>query len=90
MGVHDHAEHLHKQLPATGAKLHDNRHYGGSLSCESIAGVWSDIPEGSVAVKEISVAINNFSDEYKVPFTMYLAGYKYNEIAEKCRCLSVR
>lgn len=40
-------------------------------------------PEGSVAVKEISVAINNFSDEYKVPFTMYLAGYKYNEIAEK-------
>lgn len=40
-------------------------------------------PEGSVADKEISVAINNFSDEYKVPFTMYLAGYKYNEIAEK-------
>ena len=29
------------------------------------------------------MAINNFSDEYKVPFTMYLAGYKYNEIAEK-------
>lgn len=40
-------------------------------------------PEGSVAVKEISLAINKFSDEYKVPFTMYLAGYKYNEIAQK-------
>lgn len=40
-------------------------------------------PEGSVAVKEISLAINRFSDEYKVPFTMYLAGYKYNEIAQK-------
>lgn len=40
-------------------------------------------PEGSYAAKEISVAINAFSKEYKVPFTMYLAGYKYSEIAEK-------
>ena len=39
-------------------------------------------PEGSFAAKEISVAINGFSKEYKVPFTMYLAGYKYGEIAE--------
>lgn len=42
-------------------------------------------PEGSYAAKEISVAINAFSKEYKVPFTMYLAGYKYSEIAEKMR-----
>ena len=41
-----------------------------------------DTPEGSFAAKEISVAINTFSKEYKVPFTMYLAGYKYGEIAE--------
>ena len=40
-------------------------------------------PEGSFAAKEISVAINCFSKEYKVPFTMYIAGYKYTEIAEK-------
>lgn len=40
-------------------------------------------PEGSYAAKEISVAINAFSNEYKVPFSMYLAGYKYSEIAEK-------
>lgn len=40
-------------------------------------------PEGSFAAKEISAAINNFSDEYKVPFTMYIAGYKYSEIAEE-------
>ena len=40
-------------------------------------------PEGSFAAKEISVAINSFSKEYKVPFTMYIAGYKYSEIAEK-------
>lgn len=42
-----------------------------------------DSPEGSFAAKEISAAINEFSDEYKVPFTMYIAGYKYSEIAEK-------
>lgn len=40
-------------------------------------------PEGSFAAKEISVAINGFSKEYKVPFTTYIAGYKYSEIAEK-------
>lgn len=40
-------------------------------------------PEGSYAVKEISVAINGFSREYKEPFSMYIAGYKYSEIAEK-------
>lgn len=40
-------------------------------------------PEGSYAAKEISVAINAFSKEYKVHFTMYIAGYKYSEIADK-------
>lgn len=40
-------------------------------------------PEGSIAVQEISKALNSFSDEYRVPFNMYVAGYKYHEIAEK-------
>lgn len=40
-------------------------------------------PEGSFAAKEISVAINSFSQEYRLPFTMYIAGYKYSEIADK-------
>lgn len=40
-------------------------------------------PEGSFAAREISEAINDFTPEYKLPFTMYIAGYKYNEIAEK-------
>lgn len=40
-------------------------------------------PEGSYAVKEISVALNSFSDEYRIPFNLFVAGYKYNEIAEK-------
>lgn len=40
-------------------------------------------PEGSVAVKEIAAAVESLSDDYRIPFNMYVAGYKYNEIAEK-------
>lgn len=40
-------------------------------------------PEGSFAAKEISAAIKNFTDDYRIPFTMYVAGYKYSEIADK-------
>lgn len=42
-----------------------------------------ETPEGSFAVKEISTAFNAFSEEYRIPFNMFVAGYKYNEIAEK-------
>lgn len=42
-----------------------------------------DTPEGSYAAGEISKAINSFSDEYRLPFSMYIAGYKYSEIAKK-------
>lgn len=42
-----------------------------------------ETPEGGVAVGEITEAINSFPDEYRVPFSMLVAGYKYNEIAEK-------
>lgn len=40
-------------------------------------------PEGAFNVKEITKVINNFPDEYRIPFSMHVAGYKYNEIAEK-------
>ncbi len=40
-------------------------------------------PEGALAASEITDVINSFSDEYRVPFSMHLQGYKYNEIAEK-------
>ena len=40
-------------------------------------------PEGTYSVAEITKAINSFSDEYRIPFSMHVAGYKYNEIAEK-------
>lgn len=40
-------------------------------------------PEGSYAVKEITAALNDFTEEYRIPFNMFVAGYKYNEIADK-------
>ena len=42
-----------------------------------------ETPEGSFGVNEISSAIGEFPDKYRVPFSMHVAGYKYNEIAEK-------
>ncbi|MBO5444447.1 MAG: sigma-70 family RNA polymerase sigma factor [Muribaculaceae bacterium] len=41
-----------------------------------------DTPDGLYATKEITRAINEFTEEYRVPFTMYVEGYKYSEIAE--------
>ena len=42
-----------------------------------------ETPEDTVSAGEISDAINSFSDDYRIPFSMHVAGYKYNEIAEK-------
>ena len=42
-----------------------------------------DSPEGSLTVKEINFAIDNLNNDLKVPFSMFLTGYKYSEIAEK-------
>ena len=40
-------------------------------------------PDGSYAVQEISKAIDSFSEDYRIPFSMHVAGYKYQEIADK-------
>jgi len=40
-------------------------------------------PEDSISASEITDAINSFSDEYRKPFSMHVAGYKYTEIAEE-------
>lgn len=39
-------------------------------------------PENSYAVHEVHQAIDEFAPEYRVPFSMHLAGYHYAEIAE--------
>jgi len=42
-----------------------------------------ETPEGSYAIGEINKCINSFTDEYRLPFSMHVAGFKYHEIAEK-------
>ena len=42
-----------------------------------------DTPDGSIAAKEITAAIDSFADEFRIPFSMHVAGYKYEEIAEE-------
>ena len=42
-----------------------------------------ETPEGAYGAGEIAQAINEFSDDFRIPFTMHVQGYKYNEIAEK-------
>ena len=40
-------------------------------------------PEETITIKEIEFIINSLSDDLKIPFSMYLDGYKYNEISDK-------
>ncbi len=42
-----------------------------------------DTPEGAYTMNEINKCINSFSEEYRLPFSMYVDGFKYHEIAEK-------
>ncbi|MFT4072449.1 MAG: RNA polymerase sigma factor [Dysgonamonadaceae bacterium] len=42
-----------------------------------------DTPEGAYTISEINKAINSFTNEYKIPFSMHVSGYKYEEIAQK-------
>jgi len=42
-----------------------------------------DNPETTVTIKEIYFIINSLNDDLKVPFSMHLDGYKYNEISDR-------
>ena len=42
-----------------------------------------DLMQDTYQIQEITKAINGLNDELKVPFSMFLSGYKYNEIADK-------
>jgi RNA polymerase sigma factor (sigma-70 family) len=42
-----------------------------------------DSPESDLSVKEIRKAIDKLEDEFRVPFEMHNAGYKYKEIADE-------
>lgn len=43
----------------------------------------SENTEGSYDLKELHRIVNALPREYKVPFSMHVAGFKYREIAEK-------
>lgn len=40
-------------------------------------------PEGTYAVKEINDALASLNKEFRIPFNLHLAGYKYDEIAAR-------
>lgn len=40
-------------------------------------------PDGSYQIQEITKSINDLNDDLRIPFSMFLSGYKYNEIADK-------
>lgn len=42
-----------------------------------------DSPEKACNIQEITKAINSLNEDLKKPFSMFLSGYKYNEIADK-------
>ena len=40
-------------------------------------------PEDTYGASEITAAINELAPEFREPFSLHVAGYKYNEIAER-------
>lgn len=56
----------------------DNQFYlnqGNNLAEDSL--------EGSYDLKEIRRTVNKLPKEYRIPFMMYVSGFKYREIADK-------
>lgn len=48
----------------------------------------SDYPEQTYDLKEMHRVVNSLAKEYRTPFAMHVAGFKYREIAEKL-CLPI-
>lgn len=51
------------------------------LNLKQDAGV--STPEGAYTINEISSIIAGFPADYREPFSLHVAGYKYEEIAER-------
>lgn len=49
------------------------------LSIPQTSGIAS--PENTYIMGEVNAMIDSFSDDYRIPFSMHLAGYRYAEIA---------
>ncbi len=44
-----------------------------------------DTPDGACQLQEITAAIDALNEELKAPFSMYVSGYRYHEIAKALR-----
>jgi RNA polymerase sigma factor (sigma-70 family) len=42
-------------------------------------------PESKYSEREIEMAIDSLSNEFRIPFRMHIEGYKYKEIADKLK-----
>ena len=42
-----------------------------------------ETPEGAFAINEISTIISTFPADYREPFSLHVAGYKYEEISDR-------
>jgi len=58
-------------------------HTGDLRHLNSLENSSRENPEESITVKEIKFIINRLNDDLKIPFLMYMDGYKYNEISDK-------
>ena len=63
----------HTMIDSSGDLFHLNMSQNSSV----------ETPDGAYACNEIAAIIADFSADYRVPFSMHVAGYKYEEIAEK-------
>jgi RNA polymerase sigma-70 factor (ECF subfamily) len=59
-------------------KTEDKFHINSNQSADS-----SSFSEYAYDIKEIYRLLASLSDEYRIPFTMHIAGFKYREIADK-------
>ena len=53
--------------------------YNLNITCDSISGS----PDKIYQIKEITKAIASLNEDYKIPFSLFVNGYKYQEIADK-------
>ena len=47
------------------------------------AGLEADSMEGAYDLKEMRRVVNALPKDYRIPFAMYVSGFKYREIADK-------
>ncbi len=57
-------------------------HTDASLITDLSKAPGSDNPDSIYAVKEINHSIERMNNKFRIPFKMYIEGYKYKEIAD--------